>query len=138
MIELRARSRLVGAGDVLSKVIDRNAGAEFVDRLGGADRVRHRGAGNEAAGGALANAGLLGDVPQPPAFRESDERCPQHGAPCSNGIGLPETCIGIDSIFYHKLCSGGCLFGGWGGWWGGSGPPPPGAKPRPPPPHPAP
>src|SRR5712691_11487280 len=109
MIELLARSRLVGVGDVLSEVIDGNAGAEFVDRLGGADGVRYRGAGNEAAGSALANAGLLGDVPQPPAFRESDERCPQHGAPCSNGIGLPETFIGIDSNFYHKLCSGGSL-----------------------------
>jgi hypothetical protein len=78
----------------------------LIHRGSGTDGVGNSVSGNEAARCALSKLGFFGKVAQPAAFRQRNERRPQHGTPDSDGIKLPWTSIGINNIFYHSLREG--------------------------------
>src|ERR1700692_4053906 len=59
-VELRAVAGFIGIGDIFAKVVDADAHAGAVYRLGGADRIDNLSAGNEAAGEAASEGGAFG------------------------------------------------------------------------------
>jgi len=73
VVELSAGAGFIGVSDIFSEVVDGDAGSDLIHGGGGADGVGYFFSGNEAGGGALADAGALSDGAEGTALGESDE-----------------------------------------------------------------
>ncbi len=103
VIKLGAGAGFLGVGDVLAQVVDGDARAKLIDLGGGANGVGNLFAGDKTGAGALAEAGAFRDSAEGAALRQSNEDCPQHGAPDFCGLGLPEAIIlsyGALTVFF--------------------------------------
>src|SRR5215469_14380483 len=84
VIELGAMACFVRIGDVFAQIVDANAHASMIHRLGDPDRIGDLCSGYKTAGNTLAQGRTLRKIAQTAVLRKLDEEGPQHGVPATS------------------------------------------------------
>src|SRR5215469_7338316 len=88
VIKLGAVPRFVEIGDVFTQVIDADAHASVIHRLGYPHGIGDLGACYKTAGNTLTNGRTFRKIAQTAVFRKLDEEGPQHGVPATSKKNL--------------------------------------------------